>query len=59
MKDYEAQVWRINRYYNEKVDNFLKAHLPILDALYKTWAPRKDPGRKEYIYMIYLVHGWF
>ena len=35
------------RYYNENVDNYLKAHLPYIDALYKSWAPRKDPGKRE------------
>ena len=40
-------IWRKERYYFETVDNFFKAHLPIIDALYKSWAPRKDPGRRE------------
>lgn len=44
---YDHHLWRINRYYNENVDNFIKAHLPYLDALYKSWAPRKDPGKRE------------
>jgi hypothetical protein len=47
MKEFDFHTWRIDRYYNEYVDNFLKAHLPILDAVYKSWAPRKDPGRRE------------
>ncbi len=47
MKDVRNQSWRHERYYKEYVDNFLKAHLPFLDALYKSWAPRKDPGKRE------------
>jgi hypothetical protein len=48
MKEFNIHKWRIDRYYNEQVDNFIKAHLPLFDALYKSWAPRKDPGRREY-----------
>jgi len=44
---YDPHTWRVNRYYNEQVDNFLKSHLPYLDALYKSWAPKKDPGKRE------------
>lgn len=47
MKEFNIQSWRMERYYNELVDNYLKAHLPFLDALYKSWAPRKDPGKRE------------
>lgn len=47
MQGFNVHDWRMERYYNEYVDNFLKAHLPLLDAIYKSWAPRKDPGRKE------------
>ncbi len=43
----DLHEWRKERYYNEYVDNVLKAWLPILDAIYKSWAPRKDPGRRE------------
>lgn len=54
---YDSNEWRIERYYNENVDNFLKAYLPYFDAIYKCWAPKKDPGSREYIF-IYLGHGW-
>jgi hypothetical protein len=46
MNTYDLHVWRKERYYNEKVDNFLKAHIPIFDAIYKNWA-HKEPGVKE------------
>ena len=47
MQDFKIHPWRVDRYYNEFVDNFIKAHMPILEGLYKSWAPRKDPGRRE------------
>ncbi len=48
MSDYDTHKWRIERYYNENVDNFLKAFLPIFDAIFKSWAPLKDPGKRVY-----------
>lgn len=47
IKDNNNHNWRIERYYNEYVDNAIKAYLPILDAIYKSYAPKKDPSRKE------------
>ena len=47
MRDFPILSWRQENYFNEECDNFIKAHLPILDAMYKSWAPRKDPGKKE------------
>jgi len=48
LNDYgEVNTWRKDRYYNEYADNVLKAWLPVLDAVYKSWSPRKDPSRKE------------
>jgi hypothetical protein len=47
MKEFGIQSWRNERYFKEFVDNYLKAHFPFLDALYKSWAPRKDPGKRE------------
>ena len=44
---YEHHNWRKERYYNEKVDNFLKAYLPLLDAVYHSWAKQKGPRKKE------------
>lgn len=58
IKDYEWHSWRTERYYNEYVDNVIKAYLPIFDAVYKSHAPRKDPGRREYInYIIQYLDG--
>ncbi len=47
LKDYDIHKFRKERYYNEQVDNFIKSHMPILDAFYKTYATNKDPGKKE------------
>ena len=47
LKGFEYHNWRMERYYNEQVDNFLKAHLPLLDALYLSWAKQKGPRKKD------------
>ncbi len=47
MNSYDVHRWRKERYYNEQVDNFFKAHIPILDAVYRSWSI-KEPGKKEY-----------
>ena len=47
IKGFEYHNWRKERYYNEQVDNFLKAHLPLLDALYLSWAKQKGPRKKD------------
>lgn len=38
--------WRIERYYNEHVDNFIKAFYPVLDALFRSFA-RREVGKRE------------
>ena len=47
IKGFEYHSWRINRYYNEQVDNFLKSFLPIFDALYLSFAKQKGPRKKD------------
>jgi hypothetical protein len=47
MMNDSMSAWKKEKYYCEQVDNFIKAHLPFLDAMYKSWAPKKDPGRRE------------
>jgi hypothetical protein len=44
---YEHHNWRKERYYNEKVDNILKAFIPIFDALFYSYAPQQIMGRKD------------
>ena len=47
IKGFEYHQWRKERYYNEQVDNFLKTFLPLLDALYLSWAKQKGPTKKD------------
>ena len=47
IKGFEYHKWRMERYYNEEVDNFLKAHLPLLDAIYMSWSKQKGPRKKD------------
>ena len=47
IQGFEYHKWRQERYYNEQVDNFLKAYLPILDALYVSWTRQKGPRKKD------------
>lgn len=43
--------WRIKRYYNEKVDNFIQAHLPLLFAFFKTYSNKiKLAGKRDNSY---------
>ena len=47
IKGFNYHKWRQERYYNEKVDNFLKTYLPIFDALYLSWAKQKGPTKRD------------
>ena len=47
LQGFEYHKWRQERYYNEKVDNFLRAYLPVFDALYLSWAKQKGPTKKD------------
>ena len=51
LKGFEFHQWRKERYYNEQVDNFMKTFLPLLDALYLSWAKQKGPTKKD-IWMV-------
>lgn len=41
----DPQNWRLTRYYNERVDNVIKAYLPLLDGVYRSNSSRKDPSK--------------
>ena len=41
LNKYQNNKWRVERYYLEEIDNFIKAHIPILDALYFSFAPQQ------------------
>jgi hypothetical protein len=47
IKGFEYHKWCKERYYNEEVDNFLKAFLPILDGVYLSVARQKGPRKKD------------
>ena len=47
LNTFEYHKWRIERYYNEQVDNFMKTFLPLLDALYLSWSKQKGPTKKD------------
>ena len=38
---YEYHNWRKERYYNEEIDNYIKAFLPLLDGLYHTFSKKE------------------
>ena len=38
IEGYNHQSWRKERYYNEEIDNYIKAFLPLLDGLYHTFS---------------------
>ena len=47
LKNFDNNKWRVERYYFEIIDNFLKAHMPIFDAVFYTYAPQQIIGRKD------------
>ena len=47
LKSFDYHTWRKERYYNEQIDNFMKTFLPLLDALYLSWAKQKGPTKKD------------
>ena len=51
IKNFDNHKWRIERYYNEEVDNLLKSHIPIFDALFYTYAPQQIMSRKDSFWM--------
>ena len=47
INQFDNHKWRKERYYNEQVDNILKAFIPIFDALFYSYAPQQIMGRKD------------
>ena len=47
LNKYENNKWRIERYYLEEIDNFIKAHIPIFDAVYYSYAPQQIIGKSD------------
>lgn len=48
---FDNHKWRKERYYNEEVDNILKAHIPIFDAVFYSYSPQQIMGRKDSFWM--------
>lgn len=47
---HDSSIWRKTEYLNEEVDIVLKAHKPILDAVFKIYSGRKAlPGQKAFM----------
>ena len=47
LNQFDNHKWRKERYYNEEVDNILKAFIPVFDALFYSYAPQQIMGRKD------------
>ena len=47
LNKFDDDKWRKERYYNEEVDNILKAFIPIFDAVFYSYAPQQIMGRKD------------
>ena len=41
MQGYDYDTWRKEKYYNEEVDNYLKAFLPLIDGIFHTYSKKK------------------
>ena len=44
---FDNNKWRIERYYLEEIDNIIRAHMPIFDAVFFSYAPQQIIGRKD------------
>ena len=51
INQFDNHKWRKERYYIEEVDNILKAHIPIFDALFYSYSPQQIMGRKDSFWM--------
>ena len=47
LNSFDNNKWRIERYYNEEIDNILKAFIPIFDAIFYSYAPQQIYGKKD------------
>ena len=48
IQGYDLQLWRKERFYNEEIDNFIKAFIPLLDGLFHTFSKKlKEKESKE------------
>ena len=45
--NYEYNTWRKERYYNEEMDNFIKAFLPLIDGIFYTFSKKLTERREK------------
>ena len=48
---FDNNKWRVERYYLEENDNLIRAHMPIFDAVFYSYAPQQIIGRKDSYWM--------
>ena len=51
LNTYDNNKWRIERYYLEVIDNFIKAHIPIFDAVFNSYAQPQIKGKNDACWM--------
>jgi len=51
LNTYDNNKWRIERYYLEVIDNFIKAHIPIFDAVFNSYAQPQINGKNDACWM--------
>jgi hypothetical protein len=47
MKEYNHHLWRKERYYNEEIDNYIKAFLPLIDGLFHTFSIKEKEKKQK------------
>jgi hypothetical protein len=45
--NYDYHTWRKERYYNEEMDNFIKAFLPLIDGIFHTFSKKLIERREK------------
>ena len=47
--NYDYHTWRKERYYNEEIDNYIKAFIPLIDGVFQTFSKKlKAKQEKKY-----------
>ena len=47
LDNYEYHNWRKERYYNEEIDNYIKAFIPLIDGLFYTFSKKLIEKREK------------
>ena len=51
LNKFDNNKWRIERYYSEEIDNFIKAHIPIFDALFYSYGTLQINGKNDFYWL--------